>query len=266
MVTESIIAATFLKALKDVNKSIEMDKAATKKYAKAFTRNQEAITRLNNKAELMDKRLENVANKKRAILHTSFPEFIRVYENIQKINMEQGSQKEERLLLQNIRMYSPEGFLRMVSPEELTNKQMVCTYLFGGIGRLMVRDSERKLSAAKKTLSAANICAANAESAEAICDAVIERANRLAALLVRMNILFVNVTKNADSIIQRNGYDVRSYEEYDKGVLMTMVNIADAIFECVKIPVVDEDGKLYESAVELIRKNEEYLDKLNKTI
>ena len=57
-----------------------------------------------------------------------------------------------------------------------------------------------------------------------------------------------------------------NYDEYDKSVLMTCVNIAVAMSDLVNIPVVDEKGQICESATELITTGEKYLEKMNYAI
>ena len=51
--------------LRDGNKALKMDAEATAKYSKAFTRECEAQQLINQKRDLADKRLENVAKKKK---------------------------------------------------------------------------------------------------------------------------------------------------------------------------------------------------------
>lgn len=260
------LSSLLLKTVYETNKSMKIDEKAIQKYGKAFTKSQDAAVRLQNKVEYMDKRLANVANKKRAVINVSFPEFIRVYEKVQRIEIDQSSPKADKQLLKIMNDFSERKPIRAIPPEALTDKQLICTWFFHGLGKTMIKDSERKLSAAKQTMSASNIYVANAESAEALSDAVIGRADRLAKLLTGMNLLFVNITKRADELIQQKGYDVKNYADFEKGILMTLVNIADAISECIQIPVVDEEGKMYEAAVELIQKNEEYLEKMRELV
>ncbi len=266
MLTEIGLSTLLMKTAYETNKSMEIDEKAIQKYGKAFTKSKDAAMRLQNKVEYMDKRLANVANKKRAIINVSFPEFIRVYENIQQIEIEQSFQKEDKQFLQTMNDFSVRNPIRSVPPEALTDKQLICTWFFHGLGKTMIKDSERKLSAAKQTMSASNIYVANVESAEALSNAIIDRADRLAKLLTGMNFLFVKITKRADELIQEKGYDVKNYSDFEKGTLMTLVNIADAISECIQIPVVDEKGKMYEAAVEMIQKNEEYLKRMREFV
>lgn len=264
MLMEIGLSSLLLKSAFEANESMKIDEKAMQKYGKAFAKSQDAAVRLQNKVEYMDRRLGNVANKKRAIINVSFPEFIRVYEKIQRIEIEQSSQKEDKQFLQTINDFSVRNSIQSIPPEALTDKQLICTWFFRGLGKTMIKDSERKLSAANQTMSATNIYVSSVENAEVLSDAIVGRADRLAKLLTGMNFLFINITKRADKLIQEKGYNVRNYADSEKGILMTLVNIADAISECIQIPVVDEEGKMYEAAVEMIQKNEEYLEKMKE--
>ena len=81
-----------------------------------------------------------------------------------------------------------------------------------------------------------------------------------------MNALFVGSIAETERTIAKNGLDIGNYSEYEKGVLMTCVNIAAAMSDIITIPVVNEQGQLYESAREMVEKGEQYLKKMNQLI
>ncbi len=56
------------KTFYQVGKASKLDEAALAKYAKAFERSSEAELLIRRKAEYTDKRLANVAKKKRAVI------------------------------------------------------------------------------------------------------------------------------------------------------------------------------------------------------
>ena len=68
-------------------KSAKMDDRALKKYAQAFEKNEEARQLVKTKTEFTDKRLMNVARKKRAVMEDAIPKFVEVYSQIQKIDL-----------------------------------------------------------------------------------------------------------------------------------------------------------------------------------
>lgn len=81
-----------------------------------------------------------------------------------------------------------------------------------------------------------------------------------------MNALFIKSINETSLVIEKNGLDVRNYNSYDKGVLMTCVNIAVAISDIIDVPVVNEDGQICESAMEMIATGERYLEKMNQAV
>lgn len=250
-------------ALYGANKAMKLDEKTIQKYGKAFEKKETAAVKLRKKIEYADKRLINVANKKRAIIQVTYPKFVEVYKRIQKIEIEKSERSDESRFFLAIDNFSKSNQIQVIAPEAITDKQLVCGLIFRGLGKTMINESERKLSAAKRTMSEANVYKSHMESMEVIYDAIAERADRIARLMIGMNIVFLRAIATTDEIIKKNGTNLRNYSEFEKGVLMTLVNIADAMSECIGLPVIDEKGQLYEAAVEMIQKNEEFLQKMN---
>lgn len=261
MIIEALVGSVLASNIYHANKSLDMDERALKKYAKAFEKSEEAAGLIRKKAEYMDKRLANVARKKRSIINNTVPKFVEVYGQIQKVEIESKS-KDLSIChnAQNLTLfYSPALSMK----KDFTDKELVCGCLIHGLGKMMEKESERYLSAANNQMRAANVAYSQAESILTVYDAIIQRADRIAKLLVEMNVLFLGSIEQTGLTIRKNGYDVRNYSEYDKGVLMTCVNMAAALSDLIDIPVVDENGKLCENALALIQTGEEYINKMN---
>ena len=73
MFLECLAIAAVAKTLYSTDKAVKMDEQALAKYAKAFERNEEAELLVKQKAEYAEKRLANVAKKKRAIVQNTVP-------------------------------------------------------------------------------------------------------------------------------------------------------------------------------------------------
>ena len=99
-----------------------------------------------------------------------------------------------------------------------------------------------------------------------VYDMIIGRADRISNILMRLNVLFMASIQQTDKTIQKNGLDIRNYTEYEKGVLMTCVNIAVAMADMMNIPVLDEGGQLSEKAAGMIASGEAYLDKMQSVM
>ena len=129
---------------------------------------------------------------------------------------------------------------------------------------MAVMDSERYLSAANSQVRSANVVYSQAQSVGEVYDAIVARADRISNLLMAMNALFVKSITETERVINANGLNVRNYSEYDKGVLMTCVNIAGAVSDIIDVPVVDEKGVLCDSALEMIETGENYIEKMRQ--
>lgn len=266
MIIESLALGSVIALFHRVDKATKIDEKAIKKYTKAFVEKEEATLLLTNKAELTDKRLENVVRKKRAIINTTIPKFVEVYSQIQKVEVLLQDKKFELAIKEKNQELASLHYMSITHKEEFTDKELVCGILVKGIGKMIEKDSERFLSAANNQLRSANVMCSQAESISAFYDAIIERADRIAKLLSGMNALFLMSIQETKNTIERNGVCVREYSEYDKGVLMTCVNIAKAMADIINVPVVDEDGVICQSAIEMIENGEKYVTKVNNII
>lgn len=266
MIIEGLAVAAFVKTCYSANKSLEMDEKALKKYAKAFEKSEEAELLVRKKSEFTDKRLANVAKKKRAIVQNTVPRFVEVYSQIQKIELENKYEANEIALRNNVQKLAVLNSISMSVKKEFSDKELVCGFITKGLGKLMEMDSERYLSAANSQMRASNVVYSQAQSIGEIYDAIVERADRISNLLMAMNALFIKSITETERVIGTNGFNVRNYSEYDKGILMTCVNIAGAMSDIIDVPVIDEDGILCDSAIEMIETGEQYIAKMNKLI
>lgn len=266
MIIEALAVGALAKTLYSADKSMKMDEQALRKYAKAFEKSEEAELMVRKKAAVTDKRLMNVAKKKRAIVENTVPKFVSVYNHIQKIELENSTAINEIAIHDYVKKAAVLDALSLTVKNHFTDKELVCGWITKGFGKLMEMDSERYLSAANNQLRAANVVYSQSESIVVVYDAIIARADRISNLLMAINALFIRSINETASTIEKNGLDVRNYSEYDQGVLMTCVNIAVAISDIINIPVVDDKGQICESANELIVNGEKYLEKMKHVI
>ena len=190
-----------------------------------------------------------------------------VYGQIQKIELEKKN-KDELAIMEgkNIQKIEFLDHISVVHKKNYTDKELVCGLLTRGLGKLMVMDSERYMAAANSQMRASNVAYAQAESVAEVYDAIVGRADRIANVLMKMNVLFVKSIQETEATIARNGLNVRNYSEYDKGVLMTCVNLAAAVSDMMDVPVVDEKGQVSEAAMEMIQTGEAYIAKMSSAM
>lgn len=266
MIIEALAVGTLVKTFYSVDKSLKMDEKALKKYAKAFERSEEAELLVRKKAEFTDKRLMNVAKKKRAILQSTVPKFVNIYSQIQKIELENKTIVNEISIRDNVRKLAIWDDLSVSVKKDFTDKELVCGLIVKGFSKMIEMDSERYLSAANSQMRAANVVYSQSESIGEVYDAIAARADRISNLLMAMNALFIRSINETSLTIEKNGLDVRNYSVYDKNVLMTCVNISAAMSDIINVPVVDEKGQICEAAMEMIATGEKYLEKMNQVV
>lgn len=260
MIVEIMVNAGIAYLGYSANKGNNLDEKALKKYGKAFEMEAEARQMANEKKKYVELRLQNVVRKKNAIIQISMPRFQEVYSKYQKIEI-RGEEKVSEYALIEDKM--PQiSFISTISKKNFTDKELVVGLLVHGMGKMMVKDSEKFLSAARMQESTANVIK---EQAIVICDvldAVVGRADRIAQLLAEFNKLFLKSIVQAEEILKLNGMDKSCYTLRDREVFHTCTNIAAAIADILNIPVVDEEGHLVEEAIRVIEVGETYLQKM----
>ncbi|WP_312432429.1 hypothetical protein [Lacrimispora sp.] len=266
MILEALAVGSLVHTFSSVNKSLNLDEKALKRYAKAFERNEEARLLIKNKEEYTDKRLMNVAKKKRAIMKNTVPQFVEVYGQIQKIDLGNNEKNNKIAIKEDANNLKIINSLTITTKKELTDKELICGHFFKGIGGIMVMDSERYSSAASNQMRQANVIYSQAESICTVYDSIINRADRIAKLLMAMNALFVRSIGETKKVIELNGDVVHNYSDYDKSTLMVCVNMAAAMADIINVPVVTSEGSVPEAAMATIVTGEKYLEKMSQAI
>ena len=262
MLIELLVAGVVGKALYDVDQSVKMDEWALEDYSEAYEIEREARQRVNKIKEIADIRLQNVVKKKRAVQTYTLPRFVKVYGQIQKIEIQ-----NEKKMLELYRKIDTNQIAKIESIDTFTKKEFTDQeLLFGlatkGIAKMIRLDSERELAAAENQLNAAKILDEQSKSVYAVYEAIIEHADRISKLTANMNVLFMKSIEQTETTIDKNGVDVSNYTEHEIGTLMTCVNIAQAMLDILSIPVVDKKGKIYNESIKTIEVGEQYLDRM----
>ena len=255
MLVEMVAIGGVSKFFHDVGKASEISEKALRKCAKAFEIETQAVADVKKKADLVEKRLNNVINKKKSIIEYSIPKFMEVYSPIQKICREENTVLlPDKNMLKKIDSLEKLGTIS--KKKTFTNKELLCGLLRNGFGGMMIKDSERLLSAANCQISEANVVRSEAEAIISVYNSVIERADRIAQVLAKLNCLFIKSIESVERTIRKNGTDVGIYNDFDKGILMTCVNLVQALSEIIDVPVIDEEGKIPQYAEKMIETGE----------
>ena len=130
MLIPGLVATAVVKTCYDITKSLELDEKALKKYSKAFEMNEEAKLLVKKKEEFTDKRLANVAKKKRAIIQDTVPRFVEVYGKIQKIEIEDKQKANELALKKSAQDLGVLNTISAISIKKpFTEQELLCGLL-----------------------------------------------------------------------------------------------------------------------------------------
>lgn len=247
------IGYTFYKT----EKASQMDAKARKKYAKAMTVQIEAETMLKEKKGECDNALRKVANRKRGIIATSMMKFLQVYERIIKIDFHESDEIKK---LNDISLL-PNEILQIKAVAQSAVKPMsdgetlailAKGLIIFGIGNSIEADAKRNLAAANAQLKISNVKKQEAETLCASLDTVIDRCEKIAEILSKINVLFMRSINHTLDIIEKNGYSCNNYSLDDRKALMTCINIASTLKKIIDEPVIDNKGQLAVETVKVI--------------
>ncbi len=256
------------KTFYDIDKAIAYDDMANENYKNAFIKSSEAKKLLKEKDDFCYKRINNVIKKKSAIIKYSIPKFVEVYKKIQKVIINDNSDNKFTLHICDKDYTDSLKLLSSLKDNSFSREQLICGTIFKGIGKMIELDSKQNLASSQELLRLSNIQNEQLVSICNIYDTIILRVDKISDLLVQMNALFLLSINQTALTIEKNGYNIRTYDDYDHNVLMTCVNIARAIIDIIDIPIsiFDQNGEISEAAIQLLSKGEQHLVKFQKTL
>lgn len=252
----------------NIDKSTTIDSKALRKYARAFNKAKEAELIVKEAENQLNKRLLNVAKKKRSIIEVSLPKFAKAYDAIQKVEIHNKNGKEvlsEIQKLYNLPIGAFSSHMDIVLNRGFTDKELMCELLrFSLPGASFVRDSERFMSAASKQMSAANVAMESAKTSETVYVELTKYIDQLLTVLLGFNSLFLRSISQLETILEE--LDSRELTEQDEEVMMNTVNLAYAVADVVKIPAIDETKAITQKGIELLNISSQMLEKMNQVI
>lgn len=249
-------------------KADKNNEKADKINIKAFEKIEEAKINQRKSQEKMDMSLEKLINRKKGILSTSIKEFLEIYEKIMQVDFQQGDGIKEL----SMNMLAPEvvnelrNIVTTAVGNQLTTKQAIITYLFGGVSGIIAKEAEMNLSVANIRKKQASVVEAHSETICIALDAIIQRCDRISDILAKLNLLFMKSIKTTSEIINQKGMNRLNYTKADKEALMTCINIASTIKKILDTKLFDENGGITEQSIKAIQIGDEYLNKINNVI
>ena len=136
--------------------------------------------------------------------------------------------------------------------------------LKGGLGGSILDDSKQAQSESFKQLRAARIVYEQAENIAKGIDIMVDQCSVISEVIARLNLLLAKSIQRSQDLIESRGSDPRNYTQADRDVLMTCMNLVDALKKIVDAPVVTDNGALTQEIMATIQMGREYADAIKK--
>lgn len=252
------------KFLYDVNKAINIDEKARAKMQSAYLNEEESRILINQKSEEVNIALKKVIQRKVGTL-SCFRKFVELYQKIITIDF---PEKERKKALLNLPV-KKEEFIKLqqmvaVPKRELTDSEELIILLKGGLGGSMIKDSEIFLSQANQQMRTANIVHDQAVNLAKSMDILIKKCNGISAIISQLNLLLSKSIVKSQFLISERGTDHRKYTQEDRVVLMTSMNLADALKKIYDAPVITKDGNITQEMEYTMDLGRKYIQAIQK--
>lgn len=269
LIEMGVLAAA--KVIYDMNESDKNDARSDRIVLKSAERKFEAENLERETRKVYQNSTEKLANRKRAILKSSFPRFKDVYERIMKINFNEDSRGIKELFsLDTLKEYNEQmNAIFLLEPMKLTDQQLVASVLVPGAAGLLLtgnlgiglawglsssirKDSEMNITMANARKKQVTLYAQAVEAKKEAIDAVCWHLDSVSNILAKLNVLFLKSIKSTATIIEKNGYDGSNYSDEELAGVGTCMNLAKAVKDIVDMPIIDENNQVVSAAKEVI--------------
>ena len=262
-----LIGGATIRLIGDIWKADDYNREARHVNYEAFTMVEAASRKFQSQREKLDETLTKLANRKRAVMSSSLPKFVGVYERIKRIDFdEMHALDDENALALRPENLSAINQMISVSGVQMSTEQTLGTFLFsweyGGIGGAIKKEARINLDVAQTRSDEAEVIAHNIDTARIAVEGINDKAEAVLKLLTQMNALFLKSLQYTSGIIAQRGLDKRNYGVDDKKALMNCMNFAKAVADVLKAPLFDANGKLSRQVDETLSAGNEYVKKI----
>ncbi len=264
MLLESIVVGT---TINQILQSLDMNEAALRTSRQAHNTHVDTLEDLRRHKESANKRLEKLVNRKKALLKGRIPQFITLYQRIQKINFRPGEGVLE--LAQNIFTVQNLNELNVMATTSLrpmSEKELAGSFLLSGLGGMILADSKRNVQIADSQLKIASTLKTQAETAEIAIDAIGARADQISEILQKLGFFLGRSIQAAEEIIQKNGTDRSHYSKADREVLMNCLNLAKGVKDILDVPILGQDGSVTQESTRALEAAAEQIKELDEKV
>lgn len=259
-----IAALVVGKFMYDLNKACDMDEDSRRRMRKAFQRETEARMLVKQKSQELEAALGRIVQRKRGTL-SNFRRFVDLYQKIMDIDF-QTEKRQPVLAVISLKEEDFAGLQQMVliPKRAFTDSEILMSLLKGGLGRSMLDDAEQFRSQSVKQLQAAGVVYAQAENMARAIDIMVGQCDTISEVIAHLNFLLAKTIRTSEGLMEAKGRDPGRYTRADRDVLMTCMNVVDALKKIVDAPVVTRDGQLTEELMTTIRMGREYAAAVKK--
>lgn len=255
-----IAALVVGKFMYDLNKACDMDEDSRRRMRKAFQRETEARLLVKQKSQELEAALGRIVQRKRGTL-SNFRRFVDLYQKIMDIDF-QAEKRQPVLAVIPLKEEDFAGLQQMVliPKRTFTDSEVLMSLLKGGLGRY----AEQFRSQSVKQLRAAGVVYAQAENMARAIDIMVNQCDTISEVIAHLNFLLAKTIRTSEVLMEAKGRDPGRYTRADRDVLMTCMNVVDALKKIVDAPVVTRDGQLTEELMTTVRMGREYAAAVKK--
>jgi hypothetical protein len=247
-----------------MNKADKYDEEAREISNQAYTDIAEANLRIEKKQASVDKALKKLINRKKGILNTTIPQYIKTYEKLMGDRFKRTDDFRELLSLKMTEDDIEElNTMVIAAAQPMTEGQMMAQFIFTGIPGIVVGEAKRGLAAAQSRADYADVVVANAESYFNMLDAIEQRSNRMSDVLGKLNVYFFKAINEVNRVVEIIGEESEDSNQYDC-IIGNCFNFAYAIKDILLKPLLDKDGKVSKLSVNAVCDGEKLLKHLER--
>lgn len=272
IIGKGITLAKFIHDMNEADKNIEMANRVSVKAANAMGE-AEARERANN-SKFRDSK-KKVVNRKAAVLNSSFPKFMSLYEKITKIEFNDSTEGIKEIFrkskLDEFNNYM--GAFITFNPPSLSDSQLLAgfvvdgikgssigaNFLISGITGSIVKDSESLKTAAYAQKKQALLYKEAVESKGTALEIVCFYMDKVSEIVSKFNGLFLKSIRITEGIIDKNGYDGNKYSDIELEKIGVCMNLAVALKDIIDTPIIDEQNEITNAAKKLIETSEQFI-------
>lgn len=241
-----------------------IDEKSMKKNIKAFTKMAEEEEKLKRINQETYNKLEVNAKRKQAILTCHMSMFSEKYSIIRKIQFAPGKGLKELAFLDNVQkeLQMSLEIPALSGGVQLKDSQIIIALALGGIGRLMVMDSQVNQKIASKNMAQADAYSAQIDSMCIALEGIGRHIEIVTNLLEKLGMLYMKMIKQITFLLEANGMDGNNYSDEDIEALNLSLITTKVIYGIINTPMIDSSGTIMSESMRIIKEGQDLLERI----